>query len=535
MSDSTATRNGVGRGAGFFRVVMIGAILLSCTAFVHANEDEANHKEEVLSLQELLALKSKWPNYAAIQLPMTIEGRLGARSATQLRLRKSEIRFRAKPKQLLPPIAKKTENVLVKGYLVKSGSRYAFVVQSLKTQPSDLEAFRERRLKLPLKKPGPWYEAAKWARGRGTFYDDKALLFASQTAATEAIRLERNGLPAGDGGAVLKLAGKAAEWKLPAKVKQQLTHEAYRLLWASSLKGDKPTFTELQTGLVRDLPGATTTLKDFPAKLARAYSKNPLTTYHQATEEIRPILHRLFYITVMQQQIERTAKSDGSNGDAVAAALENRLPELPARAEFYRRKALQYRFANIAHADRESAVALAAKFRQRKDPKRASETLQRWLKAQETRLRNDGVSGLIRLSDDTMQLLNDREQAMALLKEANRKQPGLEAVTSRMLQFGFRWHGNKWLTAEEFRKLPVDPATKTMRAGQVIPGMSPAEVRRVVAGTPSVIMRSVTHRKMSEVWVYRQPDRSRLLVHFQRKWDEQRTQYKVTKSLAIPK
>lgn len=492
---------------------------------------EAAAKEEVLTVREFLALKEKWPRLEAIQFDLTVEGRIGARSDTQFRLRKCDIFFRAEPKKQLPPISSKAENVIATGYLEKRGSRYSFIVTKLKAQPSDAETLRDRRLTLSDKEPGPWYAVAKWARDRAEFYDDKELLEKAQAVALRGVQLERSGVRSGDGEAILKLAAKAASWKLAANVRMEMLHEGHRLRWAAHLKAGKPTFTELGTGLTNDLPGATKVLKQYPTKLAGDYANNPFTTYRDAKEEDRPVLHRLFYVAVLQRQIESTAKPDGSDGYVIAAALERQAPDLPDRAEFHRKRELNYRLANLEKTGRDGAVALAEMLRKRKEPERATSVLKTWLKAKEPALRKEGATGLIHLSDETMRLLNDRNRAIELLKEADRRQPNLETITDRMRKFGFRRHGNAWITTDEFTKLPVDNATKQARSGQVTAGMSPAEVRRVIAGNPVSIMRSVTHKQVHEVWVYRQPDGTRIVVQFVRKSGEPRDQAKVAKAV----
>jgi len=288
-----------------------------------------------------------------------------------------------------------------------------------------------------------------------------------------------------------------------------------------------PDFAGVMTALLQDWQGCKTPLKAEDAELSRNYGRNPLTTYRTADAAARKKLQRLFYRQILLEQIRRFARADGSNGFAVAKRLEREIPERKVLAESFREKEMSFRLDRIATASRNDAQDLAKLFRERKDPKRATETWKRWLTAQEPLRRKNGVDGLIVLADEYVKLLDDRAKAIELLKEADRISPGTPEIAEWMKRFGLYRYKNRWVTKKELKPLPVDPVQQAIRAGRVIVGMNTKQVRRAKLGPPTSVTRLASRRGFHEIWIYGKANESRQAVHFLRNKSEPRTAARV--------
>jgi hypothetical protein len=490
---------------------------------------------EVFSVAEFQAIKSRWSNLAAIGVTVTVEGRLISRFDSGLRLYKCDVRFIPPRGTKLESLPKKTTNVVVSGTLVKYGKRFRMIVKSLSARDSDEETFAALKRKLPFKTSAPWYQAGTWAVQRGKFYGDDKLTALGRGAYARAVAIERRELPRGDDKAVFRLAAKAKQLLVPAGAVQELRHLGYRTRWSAADSMQKPFgYTQFLTALKKDLPGAEVPLKTIPQPLAASYAKSPQTAYESADAATRKTLHRLFYMEVAWRQINGTLKSDGSNGFEVAAEIERRLPEFHDRTEPLREKELTHRLRTIATATRAQAVELADLFRKRKAPRKAADALKQWVNAKEPKWRREGPSGLLNLADATQTLLNDKARAAQLLIEADKEDPNSEAVATRLQKLGYEKRNGIWGPAGAARIAPPNPLLQAVHNGTVVAGMTPMQVRRVMAGTPKTIHRAATSGTINEVWLFQQANGRRLAVHFRRFRTQPRSEARVQSVSKLP-
>lgn len=498
-------------------------------------ENKPKQPAEVLSVQEFQAAKSRWSNLVAIRVAVTLEGRLVSRFDNLLRLYNCDVRFVPPKGEKLDSLPRGTTNVTVSGTLVKAGKRFRMVVKSLSARPSDEETIAAMKRKLPIDKSAPWYGAGKWAVERGKFYGDSKLTALGRKAYARAVGIERTELPRGDENAILRLAAKAKQLQVPAAAAQELLHLGYRTRWSNAGSAKKPfAYTQFLSALKKNLPGAGVPLKSVPQPLAGKYEKSPQSTYEAADAATRKTLNRLFYLEVAWRQITATLKADGSNGFEVAAEIDRRLPEYRGRTERLREKELDHRLRTIASASRAQAVELAELFRKRKAPEKADEALKQWVKAKERRWRKEGPSGLVLLADATQRLLNDKKRAIALLLEAAEQAPDSKDVASRLQKLGYEKRNGKWVPAGAVRHAPPDPLRQAVQSGTVVSGMTPMQVRRIMAGTPKTIHRAATSGTINEVWLFQRADGSRLAVSFRRSRKQRRSEARVQSVSKLP-
>lgn len=480
------------------------------------------------SVQEFVALKSRWSNFAAIKQEITVEGRVSTFSSTKFRLRHCGIVFDNVAVKSLPKLQGKSRTVAVTGYLVEEFKRFVFHVKQIREIPSDVAIFKKKARTLPIGRPDAWYGLAKWARNRGVFYKDAELLLLADSAFRSGMISERDLLGVSDSSGLLKLATRAKEMKLLNLPRQEWVHSAHRLRWQSYLRSGAPTLAEVTAPLKQDLPGSFTPLKTLDEKLAAAYAKNAELAYRSADKKTRQRLHRLFYIEMQLREVNKLAAADGSNGGRIATLIEKIIPEHAALAGKYRELALVY---NVDHADtleRREVIELAETLRERKQPDRATAAIKRWLTAQIVKRRKNGAAGLVLLADDYRQLLGDKTKAISYLKEADRLSPKSRIAAERLNRLGLVRRNGQWVKGAN--NAPARPA----KVETVNVGMTQAKVREVMFGAPDAVTRIAAGRVIHEVWVFGKRTQDRYSIHFVRGRTESRSFAKVVNVSRLP-
>lgn len=510
------------------RVPFITTIAALIFSFSDVRPLCADDAERVHSVQEFLTLKKKWPNYAAIKVPMTIEGRLAGFSTRTMRLSKFPPQLLAMPGKRLPVFPKSTRNVQVTGHLEKRKQSWVMVVHSAKEHPTDTKTINDRMLKLPAENAKPWYALSQWIFHRATFYDDAELKKRGRTVLLQAVRIERSQLKPDDDAGRLQLAKKVDDLSLSPTLSGHLKHAAHRGRWRRYLATGKPALHQVVEGMKRDLPGFDKPLKSVPTKLWATYKNSPQATYEKSNIETRRTLHRLIYLDTVLHQITPTIKPDGSNGDAVAARIEKLAPELKAMAAMHRERDLQYRISRINRLRRADALALVQLVRKRKSDAAAQALLKSWLTQRNADVKNATLPELIQLADDYQLFLKDRSRAIELLKLAHSRDPESKFTHKRMLAFGLVFNEGKWVKQADIKPKPVDPVERAIREGRPLKGMSPAQVKRAMgSAAPASIVRVASRRKINEVWIFRLPNKTRVAVHFERLRTQTRRDSKV--------
>lgn len=508
------------------------SLLISITAFFAFFGDtrplRADDAEKVHSVQEFLALKKKWPNYAAIKVAMTIEGRLAGFSTRTMRLSKFPPQLLAMPGKRLPVFPKSTRHVQVTGHLEKRKQSWVIVVHSAKEYPTDTKTIADRMLKLPAENAKPWYTLSQWIFNRATFYEDAKLKERGRTVLLQAVRIERSQLKPDDDAGRLRLAKKVDDLSLSPSLSGDLKHAAHRGRWRRYLAAGKPALHQVVEAMKRDLPGFDKPLKNVPTKLWATYKKSPQAVYEKSDQQTRRTLHRLTYLDTVLHQITPTIKPDGSNGDAVAARIEKLAPELKAMAAMHRERDLQYRISRINRLRRADALALVQVVRKRKSDKAAHALIKSWLLQRNAEVKRATLPELIQLADDYQLFLKDRKRAIALLKLAHRRDPESKFAHKRMLAFGLVFNEGKWVEQGDVKPRPIDPVERAIREGRPLKGMSPAQVKRAMgSAAPASIVRVASRRKINEVWIFRLPNNTRVAVHFERLRTQTRRDSKV--------
>ncbi|MCH7685260.1 MAG: hypothetical protein IH899_01015, partial [Planctomycetes bacterium] len=216
-------------------------------------------------------------------------------------------------------------------------------------------------------------------------------------------------------------------------------------------------------------------------------------------------------------RIEATARGHSSNGMEIAAEIEKLLPEQQTLAEQYRERELSFRFSRVESSGRSEVVKLSKLFRDRNQQKKAEQVLTKWLAAKTKEMRKDGPAGLMRIAEEYINLMQDRQTAAKLLKEAYQLSPKSEEIKERLRLLGYVFRKGAWFTAAEAAERPEDPVDQAIRDGRVVIGMTSSQVKRALGGKPTTITRAATAGVICELWVYGRRGTARLIVQFQRR------------------
>ena len=455
----------------------------------------------------------------ALGVNYKLEGRLSSISGSLLKLKKCSLRFRPSAGEKFAKFRNR-KVVEIFGKLEKQRGKTVFVVSHLNYLASELETFRVKKSVIQNGKPQDWYLLAQWIGRRAKFYDDPQLRAPVVEANRKGLELERNNLKDDTPDAVLALAKKSADLKLPDADRMQYVHEAYRIRWGLLRNSKQPKMKEakivkLLDDMVGRLPGSSDRLPTPQPDLEKKYHGDPLAVYRSADKTARKKVHRIFYSEVMLASILRVAAADGSNDLEIAKKLEQTLPELHTLAASYRDRGLAYRLKRGDSLTRPEMLELAEIFRRRKQPLEAQQSVAKWLKALETQSRKEGPVGLMRVAEEYIDLLEDKQRAVKLLQEAYALSPEAEQISSRLKQLGFQRHEGRWIPLKQFNAIPEEPLRKAIRVGRVVVGMTAKQVESTL-GAPTATTRIVTAGQLSELWIYGERSASRLTVHLLR-------------------
>ncbi len=491
----------------------IGLIVLMLVApFFVGTESRA--AEAIWSTEFFNSRKSEWDQLTGATIRM--EGRVSLAGGTQLRLSKCEVPFHASEALIRPLQGKKS--VEITGRLKKENGKLQFEVDRIQVLPTDLEQYESRYAKLRNPKGPELYALGDWATERSRFYEDADLAKKALSAYDRGVTADWRAQEADNANGRFQLAAKVVQYKLSEARRQELMHEGDRILWNAALKAKpaaKEAWTKLAAKLEQDFPDSEKALATFPDELKARYEREPLAVYRDSPETIRPQLHRIFYAAVLLKTIQDDAAQDGRNGDVIAERLERQVPEASQLAEQYRTLKMAWRRERSATATRPEIEQLAVDFRARKQPDQARLALTQWLKAQEPRLRQDGVLGLMQLADEYLALLQDERTAVAVLIEANKIDPAFADVLEKFKSLGYVNAGGTWIKANP--ATTPDPAATMdpVIPGTLAIGMNAVAARNAMGGRPGSLARVLTKKGATEVWSYGPSGTSRLVIRLE--------------------
>ncbi len=507
-----------------YKTVSLLAIL-----FVAALLPEVCPAAEPTSIEEFNRQSKNWERLKGPTLEL--EGRCAILTESRMLLTNCELTFVFADSAIIP--STKPKNVDVTGRLDTRQGKLVFVVTRLTSTPSDLETLRARRAEITTNVPRDWYKLADWAVERGEFYDDDALRDQAQDLYRNGILAESRTLPVTAVEPLITLAEKSREFGLPRSLSEELIHQAVQRQLEAARRDSPPSYAPALTRILESMPGSNRplVLDDQTRDLQRRYLADPQSVYDAAEPAERLKLHRLLYLDAAQEHIESAAAADGSNGFAIASALEESLPELSARADEFREREIAYQIDTVKTLSREQLLQLVQRLEERDRAARGDEMKRRWLAAQEPRYRQRGTFGRFELADEFLTLTGDRDRAVELLIELHGEREAQQLAADRLVAMGYRFGTDgKWRPADDRGESEFANA---IARGVIRAGMTEDQIRAALGGVPEKVVRFASRSGVTELWVYEAHDVSVLMKR--RREDQTRIAVEISNIQALPK
>lgn len=474
-----------------FRIVCLCGLFLALSGAALA-------QSEPRSIEEFVSIQEKWPDL--VGTTWRLEGRYSVVADGTMKFVNCPIPF------LLPDDIRRPRSRVyeVTGRLERDGREFQFRVSALKPRPDDLEIVLRQRLAIDATDPEAWYKVADWARNRGEFYKDDALLDEAAKLNREGILREYREIDPAEEQALTALIRKARGKRVDSSTLTSMLHDGLRARYADILKNDRndPAYGTLLAAIAKELPGAIKPLEEYPEELAKRYTEDPRATHTEADRQKRPTLHRLFYVDVMLARITRQARPDGSNGMEIAARIAADVPERSDLVTFYEERELDFRRKQVDVMTRRAMLELARQLEDRDRTEQAEEVKRAWLLAREPLLRDDGARGLVDLAEDWIGLLDDRQSATRFYMAAWKENPDYAPAVTWLKENGYVLDQDRWVRAADVPDHTDVVMDRAVREGRVLPGMTAAQVRAALGTAPDQVTRFATRGRITELWVY---------------------------------
>jgi hypothetical protein len=443
-----------------------------------------------------------------------VEGRISAFNKQVLSLRHCDVMFVGEPVARV----QKAGPVELTGSLRRAADsrKIEFVVEGLRSLPSDMEQLEARARQLPGQPPAKWNELADWAEARGTLYKDQPLLSKARDLRYQALEIEAEGLPKDDSAKIFDLADRATQFGFGKAFVQGLNHRGclveYRRLGKKAPSEQLDGFLALARERLPqcDQPGAA-----WDPSLREKYFNNPEAVHEAANAAKRATLYRMLYAEVQLRSLLGRLKPDNSNVLELARKIERLVPEEAARAAELREERLSQRAREVTRLTRTELQALETEYRNRNQPAHATKLVEDWLAHQRQKLDPGDVEGAIDLAKDYNTLAGQSEQGLRLLLETWNRVPGSEPLRAKLEEAGLQLVDGQWLTARQMINRPEPRFARAIRAARVEEGMTAEDARKAL-GAPTSVARVVTAGLVTEFWRYAPGDGTQRVIRLER-------------------
>lgn len=503
------------------RLITMNAIRMALLAALLLVGDGILQAAESFSMRAFVSAKDKWPELAKAKTVVVLNGRFAGRIGRQFRLVNFPVMITPERTTALPSDLDAGERVTITGRLSRAGSRYEFSADRIAIGATDAVKLRSQIRQLPQDDFPKAYSLAADYEKIAAFYDDELLQKQVHTLRQATFAKEREAA-AGDSEKLQSLIAVAKDLRLGEELQQVLRFQS--ILQLSKQKGVAP--QAIVTRIRKELPGWDDSGKLLSVDKQAVFLKSPVETYEGLLPEERTAYHRYLYRTVRLQDILKTVEPNGSNGNDVAAILRKELPEEVGEIKKANERYVAYRLEAVPRLSRrqlsELEELLAGLNRQGDFEKAVAD----WLAAQEKRLNNQQLDGLLETADQYLFAFERwknaayGKQGIQYLKRGwsmARKGAPEEAakIETRLEQLGWVRLRDEWMTTAAVQALPDTDADLAMKEGRVVAGMKLAQVIAIL-GDPGRRIRIASKGKVQEVWVYGSGESSGITVHLTR-------------------
>ncbi len=514
-ADDCVQKRGFGEKTSSFSRIWIHTLI----AFVVATGSAL--AAENLTVPQAVEQQAKWPQWTRSRTVLHISGRYEGRAGAQFRLEKLPILSTPARGVVLANDIQAGQRLTVTGTLREAGRKYYLDVTRINIGRTDGDTLADRARELGNDKPEALYDLADEFQSIADFYIDKSLAAQVQNLRLKAFGLQRQ-QRSNDPAGLLQLADAGAQLGVPKSTTEAIRFESL-VVRSKARTGDR-------AALMKDLQSRLTgwdRRNPFPDKNAEArFLKDMVAEYEKADDLNRLRMHRRFYQNVRSADILKNLKADGSNGLEIAATLTADVPEEKTEIARVQSMYVAYRLKRVPSMTRSQLEDVESLLRQSGRSAEFSATLQTWLKAQEERLNNEQLDGMLLLADQYMfafQRWKNKAHGNAgtdLLKKswhiAEKAAPKeAAAILEQLEKFGWTRLGDRWMTTREMKSLPRDDVALALRESRVVAGMTREQIVSVM-GIPDRRVRVVSGRSVQEIWLYGESGSSRITVHLER-------------------
>ncbi|MDG1897473.1 MAG: hypothetical protein P8J37_21465 [Fuerstiella sp.] len=481
----------------------------------------ASSMGQTMSVPEFLAEKDKWNEWSLRKKTLSVSGRYEGRLSKQFRFSKLPMLITPQRITVLPKDVKAGQRVTVSGLLHRSGTRFGLEVTRIAVGSTDTERMIRKVDRNATDKPDVMYKIADEYAEIAAFYDDQELTFNVGKLREKAFMLQRD-QSRNDSAGLVRLAKQAESTGVPTALVAAIRFQS--LVVAAN--SDKRNIDEVLADIRLHLEGWDRVSAMLEQAAEERFLQNPVIEYETADRVSRQRMHRRLYRLHRLPQILNQLKPDASNGPEIAQRLETELPEESKAIEETRKRFLDARLAAVPRLNRNQLEELAVMLRDFGREKETNETISRWLRAQEKRLDNGELDGILAVADEQLFAferwknpvhrdagVERLKKAWFLSKDSAPKDAAL--IEQRLGRLGWTRLHDKWLTDGQITNLPRNDVELAMREGRVVAGMKPHQVVGTL-GEPNRKIRVISARYVEEIWIFGEDGSTAITVHLQR-------------------
>ncbi len=514
VSNEPAMRHRANRKHGLVaRTAFVSVWLLLAISIASAADD--------LTARQAIERQAEWPTWARQRTALRISGRFEGRAGGQFRLEKLPIMQTPARGTVLANDVRVGQRLTLTGTLRESGRKFYLDVNRISIDLTDGERLAAQVRKADSKDPAALYKLADEYQPIADFYEDEELaeqIKNLRRAAFDQQRQQRKDDPA----ALLQLAEAGATAGIAESVTDAIKFESL-VVRSKSASANR---TKLMKDLQSQLDGWDRH-NQFPDKAAEErFLKDMVGEYEKADSLNRLRMHRRFYQRVRSEDILKNLKPDGSNGLEIAAKLTADVPEEKAQIARAQSLYVEYRLQRVPEMSRQQLDDVETLLRQSGRSGEFTATLKTWLAAQEKRLNNGELDGMLQLANQYLfaferwKNLEHSDAGIDLLKKAwqlaNKAAPKEAASILQLLEKrGWTRLDDRWMTTQDLKKLPRDDIALALREHRVVAGMTRSQIVAVM-GLPKRPVKVVSGLSVQEIWVYGDQRSSRITVHLER-------------------
>lgn len=466
---------------------------------------------EARSIQSFVEAKEQWPK--TVGADWRLEGRYALIGEKNLRFVNCSMPFHFGPDVKRP--GGRFTNLEATGKIERRDGRLIFMMDSVRSVPTDMERLTVNKARIDNKNAQDWYDLASWAARRGQFYKDVKLREASQELQRTGLQVDFLRLKASDRDGLVSLIKKARDFKLDKVLIQEFLHDGYwdRFFYLRNREPatDIKEYSDLLVSISNDLHGARKPLDQYDANVANKYFEKPTETYKVASIEERATLERQFYLHVATIKIVDHVDGSGKNALLISKELKKEVPERTALIERYAKIGLKYESDRVSVMTRQEMLDLAGRYEKRDETEKVTEIKKNWLNARERLYSDNGARGLVDLAEEWIQLLNDRPKAAKFYIAAWKQNSQYPLVASWLRQNGYALHKGEWVPKELVPPSRESVMDKAIREGRIEKGMTTTQVKTAMGVAPDSIVRFATNGKVTELWLY---ESSQTMIQF---------------------